>query len=294
MAPVFPPLSPWDGICTSAADMKTNTFLTGTGAVLALAVGGCGSVSGIPIEKTATDFAKAICPKAYDCTTETRMPNMSAGTTEAECETLTAQDFRNSLQNMQASENAGRAKYDQEQVDDCLEAIRAASCSELTMIRSLAGLSACDSTFATPLVEIGGTCGQDYECKNSVCQKAPMAWEGVCAVGAAATASCATDHCAQNLTCDGRGTDDATDNICVVADQENGAACNSAIECKSRICAAAAGATAKTCNAPTGPVCFYGGGCSAAGGAPGIAALLIMAAFVVVALARSRRSVRKS
>ena len=41
---------------------------------------------------------------------------------------------------MQASENAGRAKYDQEQVDACLEAIRAASCSQLTMIRSLAGL----------------------------------------------------------------------------------------------------------------------------------------------------------
>jgi hypothetical protein len=273
--------------------MKTNTFLTGTGAVLALALGGCGSVSGIPIEKTATDFAKAICPKAYDCcTTETRMPNMSAGTTEEECETLTAKDFRNSLQNMQASENAGRAKYNQEQVDACLEAIRSASCSELTMIRSLAGLQACDSTFATPLVDIGGTCGQDYECKNSVCQKAPMAWEGVCAVGAAVSASCATDHCAQDLICDGRGTDDATDNICVVAEQENGAACNSAIECKSRICAAAAGATAKTCNAPTGPVCFYGGGCSAAGGAPGIAALLIMTAFVAVALLRSRRTAR--
>ena len=79
-----------------------------------------------------------------------------------------------------------------------------------------------------------------------------MAWEGVCAVGAAAGASCATDHCAQNLICDGRGTDDASDNVCV-AEQENGAACNDAFECKSRICAAAAGATAKTCNAPTGP-----------------------------------------
>ena len=157
--------------------MKTNTFLTGTGAVLALALGGCGSVSGIPIEKTATDFAKAICPKAYDCcTTETRMPNMAAGTTEAECETLTAQDFRNSLQNMQASENAGRAKYDQEQVDACLEAIRAASCSELTMIRSLAGLPACNSTFATPLVEIGGTCGQDYECMTASARR--RRWRG--------------------------------------------------------------------------------------------------------------------
>ena len=88
-----------------------------------------------------------------------------------------------------------------------------------------------------------------------------------------------------------QGHDDATDNVCV-AEQENGASCNTAFECKSRICAAAAGATAKTCNAPTGPVCFYGGGCSAAGGAPGIAALLIMAAFVAMALFRSRRTAR--
>jgi uncharacterized protein (TIGR03382 family) len=38
--------------------------------------------------------------------------------------------------------------------------------------------------------------------------------------------------------------------------------------------------------------CFYGGGCSAAGGRPGVPALLIMAAFAAVALARSRRSAR--
>ena len=177
--------------------------------------------------------------------------NKSAGTTEAECETLTAEDFRKSLQNMQASENAGRAKFDQAKVDACLAAIRAATCSELTMIRSLSGLPACDATFATPLVALGGTCGQDYECINSVCQKAPMAWEGVCAVGAAASGSCVTDHCAQNLSCDRGTATSSTDNVCVVADQENGAACNSNFECKSRVCAAATGATAKTCIAPT-------------------------------------------
>ena len=47
--------------------MTTNKFLTGS--VLAAALAGCGGVSGIPIEKTATDFAKAICPAAYKCCT---------------------------------------------------------------------------------------------------------------------------------------------------------------------------------------------------------------------------------
>jgi hypothetical protein len=272
--------------------MKTNTFLTG--AVLAAGLAGCGEVDGIPIEKTSTDFAKAICPKAYDCCTpEQLMPNKDlAGTTEPECEVKTADHFRSRMQTMQASQNAGRARFDQEQVDACLEAIRASNCSQLQTIRSLSGLPACDSSFATPLVAIGGTCGQDYECIGGVCQKAAGAWEGVCVAGASIGGSCSSDsssRCAPDLTCDPRDGNVDTDNVCV-AEQDNGAACSSNLECKTRICAAASGATAKTCQAPSGPVCFYGGGCAAAGGRPGAAALLIMAAFAAVAMLRGRRS----
>src|SRR4051812_24726079 len=271
--------------------MPNNQILTGS--ALALALLGCGEVSGIPIDKTATDFAKAICPKAYDCcTTEQLMGNDAAGTTEAECETNTSKNFRDSLNTMQGSENAGRAKYDQAQVDLCLAALRAATCTELTAIHSISGIPACNSTFATPLVAIGGKCGQDYECIDSVCQKAPGEWEGVCAVGASVGASCTTDHCAQNLSCDPRDANVDSDSVCVV-EQENGGACNDNFDCKSRVCAAASGATAKTCMAPTTPQCFYGGGCSAAGGAPRLASLLLMGLFTAVALLRTRRSTRR-
>jgi hypothetical protein len=270
--------------------MSHSRFLTGLG--LAATLFGCGSVSGIPIEKTATDFAKAICPKAYDCcTTEQLMGNADlAGTTEAECEANTTQDFRKRLNTMQASENAGRAKFEQPAVDACLTALRAATCSDLTMIRSLAGLPACNSTFVTPLVALGGTCGQDYECIDSVCQKADGAWDGVCVAGAAPGASCATNHCAKDLSCDPRGNVEG-DEVCV-AEQENGAACNDNYECKSRYCVAPSDATAKTCMAVPTPQCFYGGGCAAAGGAPRLASLLVMGLFVAVALLRSRRRAR--
>ena len=272
--------------------MKNNRFLTGAGLTVALM--GCGSVSGIPIEKTATDFAKTICPKAYNCcTTEQLMNNMAAGTTEAECEMKTAENFRNHLNTMQDSENKGRSKFDQPAVDACLSALRAAECSDLTKIRSLSGLQACDSTFATPLVAVGGKCGQDYECIDSICQKAAGEWEGVCAVGAAAGASCVTDHCSQNLTCDPRDGNVDTDDVCVM-EQENGAACNDNFECKSRYCVAASDATAKTCMAVPTPQCFYGGGCSASGGAPRLVSLLVMALFAGIALLRSRRAARKS
>ena len=269
--------------------MGHNKFLTGS--VLAVALLGCGEVSGIPIEKTATDFARTICPKAYNCcTAEQLMGNKDlAGTTEQECEAKTTDDFRKRLNTMQASENAGRAKYNEVQVDACLTALRAATCSELTMIRSLAGLPACNSSFVTPLVAVGGKCEQDFECIGSVCQKAAGAWDGVCTVGLSAGASCAADRCAQSIICDGRGTGmDASDDVCV-AEQDNGATCIDGFDCKSRNCVADANG-AKTCTAVTAPQCFYGGGCSAAGGRPRAAALLLMGLFVAVALYRSRRA----
>jgi hypothetical protein len=262
--------------------MKTNTFLTGS--VLAVAALGCGSVSGIPIEQTANEFAKTICPKAYECcTTAQLMNNDAAGTTEQECETKTAKQFRDYLQTMQDAENGKRAKYEQEQVDACLAALRTKVCSDLTMIRSLKGIPECDSTFATPLVALGGTCKQDFECIDSVCV------QGVCAAGMSVGGSCVGDgnKCGQNLFCDPRDGSIDNDSVCVV-EQDNGATCVDNFECKSRSCVAPAAGGAKVCTAPASQ-CFYGGGCSAAGGRPGAAALLIMAAFAAVALFRSRR-----
>jgi hypothetical protein len=270
--------------------MTSNTFLTGS--VLTVALLGCGSVTGIPIEKTATDFATTICPMAYSCcTADQLMGNAAAGANEAECESKTTQNFRDRLNTMQESENAGRAKYDQAQVDHCLAALRGATCADLTAIHNIAGLPACNSTFATPLVAIGGKCGQDYECIDSVCQKAAGAWEGVCVVGASVGASCATDHCAQDLSCDSRDPNSDTDGVCV-AEQENGGACVDNFDCKSRYCAASSDATDKTCMAFPTPQCFYGGGCSAAGGAPRVASLLLMGLFTAVALLRARRRIR--
>jgi len=268
---------------------KRNTFLTGS--VLTVAVLGCGGVEGIPIEKTATDFAKEICTKAYDCCTMDQLANnMAAGTTEAECETKTATNFRNTLQNMQSSETAGRSKYDQMKVDACLAALRAAKCDKLTMITNIAGLPECDSTFVTPLVAAGGTCQNDFECIDSVCQVPSGGGAGTCVAGAVAGGSCASGvHCAQTLFCDPRDGSNMTDDTCVV-EQENGGACADNFECKSRSCVADANG-AKTCQAQTQPVCFYGGGCSA-GGRPGAVTLLLMGLFTALALFRARRTAR--
>jgi hypothetical protein len=267
--------------------MTINRFLTGC--VLAAAGLGCGSVTGIPIKKTSTDFAQAVCTKAYDCCTPDQlMGNAAAGMTEAECETKTAQNFSDQLQKMQDAENGGRAKYDQAKVDACLAALRAASCSTLQAIHILAGLPECDSTFATPLVAIGGACKNDFECIGGVCQMPDGSFDGVCVAGNAPGAACAgSNRCAQRLICDGRGTSmDTSDDVCV-AEQDNGASCVDGFDCKSRSCVADANG-AKTCQAPATPQCFYGGGCAAAGGRPSAGALIVMGLFALIALLRTR------
>jgi hypothetical protein len=221
------------------------------------------------------------------------MGNSAAGMSESECETKTAANFRGQLQNMQNSDTAGRSKYDQMQVDKCLASLRAAECSELTSIRSLSQVPDCGGTFATPLVAAGGKCQNDFECIAGVCQKPMNASEGVCVAGNTTGGACnATDNrCAPNLTCDPRDGNNATDDVCVV-EQDVGGACVDNFDCKMRNCAADATSGAKTCQAPTAPQCFYGGGCTAAGGRPGAGALLLMGLFAAVALTRSRRTRR--
>ena len=269
----------------------TNKFLTGS--ALAAVLVGCGGVSGIPIEKTATDFSKAICSAAYKCCTpDTLMGNSAAGMSEAECEMKTADNFRSQLQTMQDSENHGRSKFDQKQVDACLDALRAASCETLTSIRTLSGIPECNSTFATPEVFVGGTCGQDFECMNSVCVKEPMAWEGTCGEGAPIGASCTTNHCAQNLYCDPRRRQHRHGQRL-----RAGAGRRRAVRRRLRLQEPGLRrrrdrAVRMTCQAAPAPQCFYGGGCAAGGGRPSFAALLLMGLFVVVALLRTRRRVR--
>ena len=122
--------------------MRTNTsrsvFSVG---LLSAALLGCGGVDGIPIDKTAKDFADAICPKAYSCcTADQLMNNDAAGTSEAECKMLTADNFTNFLQGLQNSQSAKRSKFEQTKVDACLQTIRSADCATLNMTNHLSGV----------------------------------------------------------------------------------------------------------------------------------------------------------
>ena len=91
------------------------------------ALGGCGSVHGIPIAEVANDIAQTVCSKAWSCCTVSQlMGNGSAGTSavtatadcttdvapcEHACEAQTAGDFRNQLSGVQRSVDQKRSNW---------------------------------------------------------------------------------------------------------------------------------------------------------------------------------------
>jgi uncharacterized protein (TIGR03382 family) len=276
-------LQRWRGM--RANPITTVTFLT-------LGLGACGGVHGIPIDKTATDIAQAVCPQAWTCCTADQLSgNDQAGTNQADCEAKTAEEFRGRLAGVQRSEDQGRARYEQTKVDRCLDTIRNSTCGELNMTNHLTGVPNCGS-FVTPLVPPGGKCGNDYECIDSWCKhEEGSLGDGVCTLGHVAGETCAADHCGSGLSCDPKGTDqDHSDDVCVEP-RDNGATCSDPYECKSGICNSSGG-SGMTCVADTNAKCFYSNtGCSAAGnGTPGLATILLLAGLVGFATSRRARA----
>jgi MYXO-CTERM domain-containing protein len=274
--------------------------------VIALMSGaaGCGQVHSIPIDQDATDIAQTVCTSAYRCCTLAQLMNnssagtdVSMGTTdcttnstpcEQACETETAQNFRNQLSGVQDSVDKKRAVFEQAKVDACLQTIRSSTCDALNMTNHLTGVPGCDS-FVTPLVAIGGGCSQDYECVNGWCNA------GTCAAFVTVGQPCPSGgpSCAPGLTCDTNGTtNDASDDTCVEPGP-TGATCSDALQCQSLSCSSSGG-PGMTCQAPPSnppPMCFYGGGCAAAGeGRPGPGTIMLLAVFVAFAFARTRRA----
>ncbi len=217
----------------------------------ALAAAGCGQVTpadsdaGVALSAAPDEIAQTVCPKAYSCCTASElMGNDLAGTDEASCEVATAKSFGDQLSAVQASENAGRARYDGTRVAACLSTIRSSTCEALGVTNHLSGIPGCE-TFVVPLVEEGGDCASDWECKVGRCNA------GVCQAQPAVGQACADNHCAAGAMCDPAG-------MCVAA-RADGKTCTEAAQCPSLQCANG------TC-APRARACFYASGCAVAGG----------------------------
>ncbi len=253
---------------------------------------GCGGVSGIPVDATATRIANTVCPKAYMCCTASELGmNGSAGTDVASCESETKSNFQLELQALQSSVDQKRAVYVSSKLDTCLANIMNSDCPTLNTTNHLTGVSGCES-FTTPLVQIGGACSQDYECINGWCNVPSTSTngDGTCAAFLGPGQSCVDSggsSCGPSQVCD------TSNELCEPVSDINGT-CADDLQCKSLNCTSSGG-SGMTCQASTSPPptqCFYQSGCSEAGGRPGPGTLLLFAAFAAVAFARAGRARR--
>ena len=276
-------------------------LVVGAGAVLVALVGlpGCGNVSGIPIDQTATRIANTVCPKAWMCcTADQLMSNSAAGTSEQDCITQTTSNYQLQLSTLQASVDQKRASYQSSKLDACLAKIQNSDCATLNVTNHLVGIPGCES-FTTPLVAVGGACSQDYECINGWCNVPASSnnGEGVCAAFLAAGQSCASSGgtgCGPNAVCDVEGTpNDSSDDLCASV-SDIGGACADDLQCTSLNCSSSGGSgmTCAAATTPPAPMCFYSSGCSEAGGRPGPGTLLLFAGFAAVAFLRAGRARR--
>jgi hypothetical protein len=241
----------------------TNSTRLAIASLLVLPLAACDGVKVIPglaPDQAPKALAGAICPAAYRCCmADQLMNNAQAGTDVASCEMKSEAGFQGQVAGIQESEQKGRVVYDGEKVQKCVDYLKTAPCSELTNTGHFTGLPACAS-FIQPLVEKGGACAGDVECKNSFCDRTglPDGQDGVCRDYANESDDCSGGaRCAYNLRCD-PGT--------------------------SKCVPLPTGAMAQP-----GTLCFYSSACSYAGGDRGAFSLLGVG-LLLGAAARRRRS----
>ena len=276
---------------TSTAQGR-KTVIAGAVTLLGAWMGaGCGSVSGIPIDETATRIADTVCPKAYQCCTPDELGmNSEAGTDVASCESMTKSNYQNVLATLQASVNQKRAVYVSSKLDTCLANIQSMDCGALNTTNHLMGVAGCDS-FTTPLVTVGGACSQDYECIDGWCNvpSSSTNGDGTCTAFLGPGQDCTSSggpSCGPTQVCD------VYNELCEPVSDIDGP-CADNLQCKSLNCSSSGG-SGMTCQAATSTPtqCFYQSGCSEAGGRPGPGTLVLFIAFAAVALARARRARR--
>lgn len=190
---------------------------------ITLASIGCGGGGGddIPLADLARELAQVACEKEFDCCPQDSAAEFNS---EAEC-TTQLQGFMSFLTAaIQASEAAGRARYDSANAGDCIALLRGLDCTEFQAEVDLVG---CEQ-FIVPLVAAGGECEQDFECTTGYCKNDGASELGTCDTLPALGQACQF-NCAQGAYCDfGTGNCEAL--------KADGTECVFDDECQSNFC----------------------------------------------------------
>lgn len=241
------------------------------------------------IKNYAENLAEATCKKAYDCCTSAEIEasgqGVGYGDDEDDCEDNFEGAFKDQQKRLEKSIDAGRLKYDANQLEKCLDAYAAKSCEELKS-RLTEDAAECDTVF-TAQVANGGVCASDEDCTSGRCELAvdqdgDEADEGICQAYAAVGATCnETTTCGPGSYCEG--------SACVAA-KADGATCTSNGQCDTGGCNGfdSEAGTDGTCGPKggEGTRCYLTKGCAAVD--PHVFAALAVVLWLVRRRIRSR------
>lgn len=195
--------------------------------------GGGGSGGNVTLQQMPDAFANAYCKKLVSCCDKTERSAMSTGflelnlETEQGCKDAYGGLLRLFKSSLDTSIQEGRAGYDAAAMGNCVASIEALSCSELPEGAETDFTGQCDSPFV-PKVEVGGSCKEDYECKEGECKTEGTSDMGTCTKipgkGEECDTECQEDLVCRNSTCEKRER------------KEVGKSCFSSADCKSSRC----------------------------------------------------------
>ncbi len=244
-------------------------------------VGGCGSSddsslgggSGVPIADTPKLIATAACD-AFDQCWGGESSLVFGG---EDCNARIETSFGEAVDQLIAAKKAGTAFYDEQKMQACIDAIAAAGCDIDSALESETCRVAVDG-----LIEPGGDCSANLECKGDAFCKANAACPGTCTAAGGAGDTCERDfECGAGLYCSDSNKQctkpAATGDACkgpTEPDCAGGLFCLGADDSgKSGICRSIADTfkakVGEVCD-PTGPFCEPSASCGITGN-PGVA-----------------------
>jgi hypothetical protein len=169
--------------------------LCALGALVFSVAAGCGG-GGVSIDDLGPTLVDALCQRQVRCGVYATVEACKA-------------DVRIQIEEIQASVEAGRTKYDEGKAEDCIDGLGSASC-DASSEDSRETPQACDDTFQGTVAD-GGACFNDEECLSEECDIPDCGMAcctGACAptvaeVAVGGACGSTTGPCARGSFCDG-------------------------------------------------------------------------------------------
>ena len=138
----------------------------------------------IPLGEASAAFARLMCEKVYGCcppADQARLPVED----QRGCENSFTDLLNAAAMPIADAVTAGRVMYDGNALGACLRAYQSTSCPAATPMGTVISHREC--AFLTPLVDLGQSCQNNFECKGGFCSS------GTCVAKKADGDACASD-----------------------------------------------------------------------------------------------------